>query len=516
MRKRKWLALVLTATLAASMIAGCKGKETPTASDAAETVETKADLTAEKNVTVIQNKAVPLSDFLSEVEPDTGYSVKTVTLDYDKTSVAIDTDGELPEPGKGDTFTVAKTEGATTLMSGKNVPNVSLTFSEVTDKAKDLTITFDLENSKGTKGTAEAVVAVTVVPEAVSEVAALTKNLKLSQDLKEYDFDVYASNIQQEAGEDSNIKSVTVKEDNVDFGKPGHYEVTYEVEFKEPVKVETPGTSDDKTDAPDSGTDDSADKTDGSDNKDSGSDNGTGTSADKTDGSDNGTGTSDGKGSGSDVGSVDIPTDVEVVDKDEEKDLGDDVIKDNVKPGEKPADDEKETDDGKTEEDKGTDDGKTEETGSSSGGSASGGSGSSSGGSSGGSSGSSGGSSGGSGGSSGSSGGSSGSSGGSSGGGGSTTPPHVCSWTPHTATRWHENWVTVYDHVGDYECKDCHAMFYDEGSVNAHVAEHLKAHDGVYYGYYSYPCSHTHSEDQGWNETYTDYYYCSCGATKPA
>src|SRR5699024_8713217 len=164
-----------------------------------------------------------------------------------------------------------KTEGAATLMSGKNVPNVSLTFSEVTDKAKDLTITFDLENSKGTKGTAEAVVAVTVVPEAVSEVADLTKNLKLSQDLKEYDFDVYASNIQHEAGEDSNIKSVTVKESNVDFGKPGHYEVTYEVEFKEPVKVETPDASDDKTDAPDSGTDDSADKTDGSDNKDSGS-----------------------------------------------------------------------------------------------------------------------------------------------------------------------------------------------------------------------------------------------------
>ncbi len=497
--KRKMIAFALTALMTVSMIGGCGNNEDSESSEMSEAI---ADMTTEQSMTVIQNKAAPLSDFLSEAEPDTGYSVKTVTLDYDKTSVAIDTDGELPEPGKGDTFTVAKTEGATTLMSGKNVPNVSLTFSEVTDKAKDLTITFDLENSKGTKGTAEAVVAVTVVPEAVSEVAALTKNLKLSQDLKEYDFDVYASNIQQEAGEDSNIKSVTVKEGNVDFGKPGHYEVTYEVTFKEPVKVETPDTSDDKTDAPDSGTEGSDGKTDGSDNKDSGSDNGTGTSDDKTD-------TSDDKGSGSDVGSVDIPTDVEVVDKDEEKDLGDDVIKDNVKPGEKPADDEKETDDGKTEEDKGTDDGKTEETGSSSGGSASNGSGSSSGGSSGGSSGSSGGN-------AGSSGGSSGSSGGSSGGGGSTTPPHVCSWTPHTATRWHENWVTVYDHVGDYECKDCHAMFYDEGSVNAHVAEHLKAHDGVYYGYYSYPCSHTHSEDQGWNETYTDYYYCSCGATKPA
>lgn len=506
MKKRKWLALVLAATLTASMIAGCGGKKTPTASDATETVETKADLTAEKNVTVIQNKAAPLSDFLSEVEPDTGYSVKTVTLDYDKTSVAIDTDGELPEPGKGDTFTVAKTEGATTLMSGKNVPNVSLTFSEVTDKAKDLTITFDLENSKGTKGTAEAVVAVTVVPEAVSEVADLTKNLKLSQDLKEYDFDVYASNIQQEAGEDSNIKSVTVKESNVDFGKPGHYEVTYEVEFKEPVKVETPDASDDKTDAPDSGTDDSADKTDGSDNKDSGSDNGTGTSDDKTD-------TSDDKGSGSDVGSVDIPTDVEVVDKDEEESLGDGVIKDNVKPGEKPADDEKETDDGKTDGDKGTDDGKTEETGSSSsGGSASGGSGSSSGGSSGGSSGSSGGSTGGSG-SSGGSGGSSGGSGGSSDGGSSTTPPHVCSWTPHTATRWHENWVTWSDHEIDYIC-ECGAEFYDYGSISAHVKEHYRNGEAVSYA--DPPCRHTHREDQGWNETYTDYYYCSCGATKPA
>ena len=107
------------------------------------------------------------------------------------------------------------------------------------------------------------------MPEAVSEVADLTKNLKLSQDLKEYDFDVYASNIQQEAGEDSNISPSPSKRTTWDFGKPGHYEVTYEVEFKEPVKVETPDTSDDKTDAPDSGTDDSADKTDGSDDKDS-------------------------------------------------------------------------------------------------------------------------------------------------------------------------------------------------------------------------------------------------------
>lgn len=497
MKKRKWLALVLAATLTASTIAGCGGKETPTASDATETVEMKADLTAEKNVTVIQNKAAPLSDFLSEVEPDTGYSVKTVTLDYDGKSVTFDTDGELPEPGKGDTFTVAKTEGAATVMSGKNVPNVSLTFSEVTDKAKDLTITFDLENSKGTKGTAEAVVLVTVVPEAVSEVADLTKNLKLSQDLKEYDFDVYASNIQQEAGEGNNIKSVTVKEDNVDFGKPGHYEVTYEVEFKEPVKVETPGTSNDKTDAPDSGTEGSDGKTDGSDNKDSGSDNGTGTSDDKTDGSDNGTGTSDDKGSSSDVDSVDIPTDVEVVDKDEEESLGDGVIKDNVKPEEKPADDDKEADDGKTDEGKETDGGKTEETGSSSGGSSSGGSGSSGGGSSSGGS---------------------GSSGGSSGGGGSTTPPHVCSWTPHTATRWHENWVTVTtsDHSYDRVC-GCGAVFGDGVGFKEHAIEHLRAQDG-YYNHQDVACSHTHthSEDQGWNETYTDYYYCSCGATKPA
>ena len=502
--KRKMIAFALTALMTVSLIGGCGNNED---SESLEMSETKADLTAEKNVTVIQNKAALLSDFLSEAEPDTGYSVKTVTLDYDGKTVAFGTDGKLPEPGKGDTFTVAKTEGAATLMSKKNVPNVSLTFSEVTDKAKDLAITFDLENSKGTKGTAEAVVPVTVVPEAVSEVADLTKNLKLSQDLKEYDFDVYASNIQQEAGEDSNIKSVTVKEDNVDFGKPGHYEVTYEVTFKEPVKVEAPDTSDDKTDAPDSGTDDSADKTDGSDNKDSGSDNGTGTSDDKTD-------TSDDKGSGSDVGSVDIPTDVEVVAKDEEKDLGDDVIKDNVKPGEKPADDDKETDDGKTDGDKETDDGKTEETGSSSGGSASGGSGSSSGGSSGGSSGSSGGSSSGSGSSSGGSGGSSGGSGGSSGGGGSTTPPHVCSWTPHAATRWHENWVTVYDHTADVVC-ECGAVFGDGVGFKEHAYQHAIAGDGID-GSQTKPCTHTHKEDQGWNETYTDYYECSCGATKPA
>lgn len=73
--------------------------------------------------------------------------------------------------------------------------------------------------------------------------------------------------------------------------------------------------------------------------------------------------------------------------------------------------------------------------------------------------------------------------------------------------------MTWSDHEIDYIC-ECGAEFYDYGSISAHVKEHYRNGEAVSYA--DPPCRHMHREDQGWNETYTDYYYCSCGATKPA
>lgn len=209
-----------------------------------------------------------------------------------------------------------------------------------------------------------------------------------------YDFDIYASNVQSKAGDDSNIKAVSVKDSNVEFQKPGHYTVTYEVTFRKPIKVDVPEKDETNT-------------------------------SDKSDASE-------------DITSVEIPTDVAVVGKDEEDDVkADDIIRENVKPetGDKEettADKENSSETKSNEKtssgssSSSSKNGSSESSASSSGSSSSGSS--SSGGSSSGSSASSG---------------SSGSSG--AGSSGAASASHTHSWKEHTAERWVSNMVTVVD-----------------------------------------------------------------------
>lgn len=140
--------------------------------------------------------------------------------------------------------------------------------------------------------------------------------------------------------------------------------------------------------------------------------------------------------------------------------------------------------------------------------------------------------------------------GGSAGGsGGGQAAAHEHSWKDHTATRqvWVENWVTV----PDYETQTIYgARFYvPTGTPGEYIAngptywfengftqDDLKAvianalrnadenglYNGVYYGNYQNVSKTStvqvgsHQEDQGWyeTETYVDYQYCDCGATR--
>ena len=133
--------------------------------------------------------------------------------------------------------------------------------------------------------------------------------------------------------------------------------------------------------------------------------------------------------------------------------------------------------------------------------------------------------------------------------GGEQAAAHEHSWKDHTATRqvWVENWVTV----PDYETQTIYgARFYvPTGTPGEYIAngptywfengftqDDLKAvianalrnadenglYNGVYYGNYQNVSKTStvqvgsHQEDQGWyeTETYVDYQYCNCGATR--
>lgn len=105
-------------------------------------------------------------------------------------------------------------------------------------------------------------------------------------------------------------------------------------------------------------------------------------------------------------------------------------------------------------------------------------------------------------------------------------PAHQHSWVAHTATRqvWVPNIVTVDDYaqqqveVGYYHvCGDCGAI----DPSDAHIADHLRnGGTGNEWCETKYEWQNvkvgSHTEDHGsyTTETYTDYYYCSCGATK--
>ena len=125
----------------------------------------------------------------------------------------------------------------------------------------------------------------------------------------------------------------------------------------------------------------------------------------------------------------------------------------------------------------------------------------------------------------------------------SSQPSHTHSWKSHTAQRWVTNMVTV----PDYEIKTINgARFYtlaEDGSFvangptywfeNGFTQDNLKdiiknalkqnpqgIVNGVYYGNYQNVTKTesvqvgSHQEDHGYYETYVDYYYCDCGATK--
>lgn len=488
--KHKLLAIMLTVSMAVAMATGCGGgKETaaPAASTApAETAEPviAVAFTGETSFTAVQGEAINLSDLITDTEVRTGFNPKTITIQYSNTEFVIDTDADLPENKEGTDISIAMTKDATTLMNEKDLPNIALTFANVTSKPETLTVQMDLTNSKGEPGTGKIEIPITVVPKEISEVKELTENLKVSETLDNYDFDVRASNIQNKVADDSNIKSVAVKDSDVKFQTPGHYTVTYEVTFKEPIKVAVtaPAAEDSETTEEPAKTEDASEAEESTEQ------------AETTE----------------ELSSVEIPTDVTIMGKEEETALEDSqVIHENVKPEEPKEEESKEEEKApsKTEGNTSASTGNTSSGGSASSSSSSSGSGnasssgsSPSGESSEGSS-SSGGNS-----SEGNSSGSSASS------GGSSEPVHVHNFNiPVTETRWVPNVVTVQEHTYDYICSNCGAEFYTIEDITAHLKENIKS--GCY-GYSNSPCQHITTVDNGYNEEYVAYYKCACGATQ--
>lgn len=108
-------------------------------------------------------------------------------------------------------------------------------------------------------------------------------------------------------------------------------------------------------------------------------------------------------------------------------------------------------------------------------------------------------------------------------------PVHEHTWKEHTATRqvWVSNMVTVEDYGVDRvkvgtECTcDCGWSTMDTNSMRDHLDNHALAGDPksfVFGDVYEEQvvCIGSHQEDQGYyaDETYVDYHYCDCGATK--
>lgn len=471
LNKKSIFANMLVLTLAVGMLAGCGTKETEVKDvSVAETKTENVTFNTTKLANVIAGDTVKLSDLLYAVVPDKKQDVGEMTLTYGNANITVEDGKEW----KADTKETKDIKDVTFAVAGKafsakHVPDVNLTFHKTTKAAANLNVSVSLKDKDKKTSKADVDIKVMVLPETVKPVKAITENLKLSQSLKDYDFDVRAKNIAEKAVD--TIESIKVTKSNVKFGTVGHYEVTYEIKTKP-------------------------------------------------------------------SGKLDVPTDVAVVDKSQENSEGtNDVITENVKPGETievttGADVvDKKTEDTLPKDSVITDSkdttappaGSTSTGDSNTGGTDNGNTG---GGDTGGSTG--GGST-----DNGSTGGGNASAGGGNtgGGGGSTPTPeppketHTHSWTPHTATKnvWVPNIVTVTDygnqaaHAYDTQCQNCGAVFSSPDSC----ADHQFA--GCYGGQRNIACSHitqvvtgSHTEDHGYNttESYTDYNYCSCGATQ--
>lgn len=451
--KRKLLTMLFAMTLIAGTMTGCgTEKELPKSVDTVKTeVSTEQmELKTEKSVTVVQNETKPLSAFIDEIHLEKGYRIKELSLTYADVTSTVKTEEKFLDLKPG-VMTVVTTKGSTTLMSPENIPNLSLTFKDVTKEPQTLQVNVLCTNEKKDEVKKTATIKINVVPESMKAVKQLTENQKISEKVKKYDFDVYAKNITD------SVKDVTatakVKSSNVKFGTPGHYEVVYEVTV-------TPTPTPDTEPKPETG---------------------------------------------------DIPVDVEIVDKDHAD--KDDVIMENVKPGQKPEE-------MNPSEDKKPEEGKPSEGTEESGGDVAdnGNAGSNGGNTSGGSE---------------NSGGENSSSGsgennsGSSGGNTQNEPSHTHNWVAHTATR--QVWVPNIVVVDDYETQNvlvrtdiicnCGAVFTGGAGYDTHAMNHVLAGEPsnstpkAIYEQQSVKVG-SHEEDHGYykDETYTDYTYCSdCG-----
>lgn len=112
-------------------------------------------------------------------------------------------------------------------------------------------------------------------------------------------------------------------------------------------------------------------------------------------------------------------------------------------------------------------------------------------------------------------------------------PTHTHSWKEHTATKqvWVPNIVVVDDyetsvvgHVDDVFICDCGYTTTSEDDIEDHIVSNVLANNSGHGGFGIQP-GHSiieqvkvgsHEEDKGHYETqtYVDYYYCDCGATK--
>ena len=230
---KKIIMSILTATMVVGMLAGCGGKDTETATANTE-VSTQKEVTsnevaAEKSVTMIQNTANELSAVIGEIQTAKNHSFEKMVLTYQNESVTI-TEKSISDHKTNKKLTVTKTEKKKEFFNAQGVPQVSLTFKEVTKSAQPLKIEITWKDKEGAETSKSATVNIHVVPESLKVVKPLTENQKISETVKKYDFDVFAKNVADKAKE--SVVSATVKKSDVQFGKPGHYEVVYEVVLK--------------------------------------------------------------------------------------------------------------------------------------------------------------------------------------------------------------------------------------------------------------------------------------------
>lgn len=151
--KRKLITMLFAITLIAGIMTGCgTEKESPKSVNTVKTeVNTdQMELKTEKSVTVVQNETKPLSAFIDEINLKKGYRIKELSLTYADVTSTIKIEEKFLDLKPG-SMTVATTKGSTTLMSPENIPNLSLTFKDVTKEPQTLQVNIRCVNEKKTR-----------------------------------------------------------------------------------------------------------------------------------------------------------------------------------------------------------------------------------------------------------------------------------------------------------------------------------------------------------------------------